>query len=61
VTVIASDNSNPSGELTLSGTLPTVSDGKIWLVLSSDVSGDDEMTGWNPTSYLFESNLVTTP
>jgi predicted ribosomally synthesized peptide with SipW-like signal peptide len=60
VTVIASDNSDGNGELTLSGSLPTVSDGKIWLVLSDDVTGG-QMTVWNPTSYLFESNLVTIP
>ncbi len=34
---------------------------KIWLVLSGDVDcGDDpQMFGWNPTEYLFESNLIT--
>jgi len=30
---------------------------KIWLVLSDDVS--DQMTGWNPTEYLFEYDFVT--
>lgn len=30
---------------------------KIWLVLSDDL-GDDCMTGWNPTCYLFESKLI---
>lgn len=38
---------------------------KIWLVLSDDVKckGDEDgppkMTGWNPTEYLFEHNLIT--
>jgi hypothetical protein len=39
---------------------------KIWLVLSSDVDctgalgtqPDPEMTGWNPSEYLFEFNLI---
>ncbi len=45
-----------------SGDLPIALDdndgAKIWLVLSDDL-GDDHMTGWNPTSYLFESRLIT--
>ena len=33
---------------------------KIWLVLSSDVDcGNQTMTAWNPTEYLFENNLIT--
>lgn len=32
---------------------------KVWVVLSSDV-GSGQMTGWNPTAYLFESNLINT-
>ena len=35
---------------------------KIWLVLSSDVNcgnGDSQMTGWTPTEYLFEYDLIT--
>ena len=34
---------------------------KIWLVKSSDIatSGTPHMTGWNPTKYLFENNLIT--
>lgn len=33
---------------------------KIWLVESGDVEceGASMMTGWNPTSYLFENNLI---
>ena len=33
---------------------------KIWLVLSSDLTGS-VMTGWNPSEYLFEHNLINTP
>ena len=33
---------------------------KIWLVLSSDYDGLEwKMTGWHPTEYLFENNLIT--
>ncbi|MCK4734578.1 MAG: hypothetical protein KAT65_19135, partial [Methanophagales archaeon] len=31
---------------------------KIWLVLSDDYDGIDTMTGWNPTKYLFETDLI---
>ncbi len=32
---------------------------KIWLVLTDDVNcGEAKMTGWNPTAYLFENNLI---
>lgn len=52
------------------GDLPKEDDGnypdgaKIWLVLTSDAQCPSEnvsgsMTGWNPTEYLFESDLVT--
>jgi hypothetical protein len=35
---------------------------KIWLVLSDDVDcGNQEMTGWNPTEYLFENELISLP
>lgn len=32
---------------------------KIWLVLSDDVNCGMQMTGWNPTEYLFEYDLIT--
>ena len=33
---------------------------KIWLVLSDDVDcGTKIMTGWNPTEYLFEGDVIT--
>ena len=32
---------------------------KIWLVLSTDVNDqNDELTGWTPSEYLFENNLI---
>lgn len=32
---------------------------KVWLVLSSDVNCETQvMTGWHPTEYLFEYNLI---
>jgi len=46
------------------GDLPSTEDqnlgAKIWLVLSDDVNCQDAyMDGWNPTSYLFEYDLIT--
>lgn len=48
------------------GDLPRATDAnypvgaKIWLVLSNDVNCiNSQMTGWNPTEYLFEHNLIT--
>jgi len=33
---------------------------KIWLVLSDDVDcANQQMTGWDPTEYLFEYDLIT--
>lgn len=45
------------------GDLPTsgvdINDGaKIWLVLSSDLVADPAISGWNPTEYLFEGELI---
>jgi len=47
------------------GALPTDEDtaplggAKIWLVLSDDVNCGMKMTGWNPTEYLFEHDVIT--
>ena len=35
----------------------TVDGSKIWLVLADDYD-EDHMTGWNPTEYLFEFDLI---
>jgi len=61
VNVLASGTTSTDGTLSLSGiTMPTGYEGKIWLVLSSDV-GSGQMSGWTPTAYLFEANKVSIP
>jgi len=51
-----------SGNVNLNMDLPVSADdnfyhgAKIWLILASD--GSVPMTGWNPSSYLFETNLI---
>jgi hypothetical protein len=69
---IASGAANDEGDLHLAGSmdlsmdLPHPDDGnypdgaKVWLVLSDDYDGTTcQMTGWNPTEYLFEYDLIT--
>jgi len=74
VVVISNGTADADGNVHLTGTAviggpdsqPNVGDyigqtgDKIWLVLSSDLTGS-VMTGWNPTEYLFEQKLVNTP
>ena len=31
---------------------------KIWVVLTSDICGEDHFINWNPSEYLFENNLI---
>lgn len=69
-TVLGSGISDASGNLTIAANpdlgydIPHPSDtnsltgGKIWLVLDADHDGT-KMTGWNPSAYLFEYNLIT--
>lgn len=50
------------GDVHIMGSINTgdLEDAKIWLVLSADVDCDTcEMSGWNPTEYLFEFELIT--
>lgn len=52
------------GAVETCGDLPMEGDenkgAKIWLVLSGDVDCNErQMTGWNPTDYLFEHVLIT--
>ena len=56
---IASGTSNGGGNINLAGSadLGKDTDIKIWLVLTSDL-GVGGMTGWNPSEYLFEHNLI---
>lgn len=72
--LIASGTSNDEGNIHLAGSpelntdLPNAADAnyptgaKIWLVLSSDynngTASTGPMTGWDPTEYLFENNLI---
>ena len=62
-THIAHGTSDASGNISWTGlTVPTGFSGKVWLVLTADYnSGSQLMTGWNPTSYLFEANKVVFP
>jgi len=58
---LASGTSNGGGNINLAGSvdLGKSEEIKIWLVLSSDVDCDTPaMTGWNPSDYLFEHNLI---
>ena len=60
VTVIDSGTADVNGKVSLDGSYDfgmDLNQVKFWLVLSSDLVGND-FTGWNPSSYLFETNLV---
>lgn len=64
VTVIGSGVADALGDVSIVGTTDVGASGeggagtyKIWLVLSSDVSGGS-LVGWNPSSYLFEHNQI---
>ena len=51
-------------DLNAATTTTTLADGttgaKLWLVMTSDVDcGGQKMTGWNPSTYLFEDKLIT--
>ena len=63
VTVIGSGVADEYGDVHIAGTADLESGGeipgsyKVWLVLSDDISGES-LTGWNPSAYLFEHNLI---
>ena len=64
-TEIASGMVNEGGNIHLKGSWNGISgeetydiDGKVWFVLSDDFVSGTGMTGWNPTKYLFEYDLV---
>lgn len=67
VIIIDSGVSNNGGNINLAGSIDLGMDlpdpynpdvgAKIWLVLTDDIIGD-ELTGWKPTEYLFENNLI---
>ena len=54
---LASKTSNGGGNVTIGGAMENGGP-KVWLVKSEDVDCDNKMTGWNPTEYLFENNLI---
>ncbi len=67
VTVIDSGMTNNGGNINLAGSVDLGIDlgdpeedkgAKIWLVLTVDIKGEDNLTGWNPTEYLFENDLI---
>ena len=68
----ANGTANKGGNLHLTGSVDTGDDlpreddenypdgAKLWLVFSSDVDFENQrMTGWHPTGYLFEYDLIT--
>jgi hypothetical protein len=57
---IASGTVNEEGNLHLKTNLDDYIDGKVWLVLSDDFDVN-QMTGWQPSDYLFEYDLVFVP
>lgn len=67
---LGSGTANGGGEVHIANSVATgdLPDGgvdlnvgaKIWLVLTEDIDCDTcEMSGWNPTEYLFEYDLIT--
>ncbi len=57
---IASGTVNEEGNLHLKASLDYYIDGKVWLVLFDDFDGN-QMTGWQPSAYLFEYDLLFVP
>ncbi len=57
-TCLANGIANSDGNLHLSGPADLNGLGKIWLILSSDVTCGTGMTGWNPSEYLFEYKMI---
>ena len=59
--VLGDDISCKNGNVHIKGSVDTgdLDDAKIWLILTADYSaGMEKMTGWHPTEYLFEHNLI---
>jgi hypothetical protein len=62
--VVLGNGTASGGSISISGTMPTLyqttdeaGKAKIWLVPTSDLTGNTFNT-WNPTTYLFEENLI---
>ena len=61
ITVIATGIADSDGNVHLADSYDFGQDlngAKIWLVLNDDIVGGS-MSGWNPTEYLFEYDLIT--
>ena len=61
VTVLAGGTSNDGGNIHLAGSYDFNADlenAKIWLVLTDDIV-DGSISGWNPSEYLFEHDLIS--
>lgn len=61
VIVLATGMSNDEGDIHLDGSVELEQDlsgDKIWLVLNLDIVGG-ALSGWNPSEYLFEHNLIS--
>ena len=56
---IAADRNNYYGDDPYDWITEEYTGAKIWLVLSDDVDWtEQEMSGWSPTEYLFEYELI---
>ena len=62
-TCIASGTANNGGNIHLAGSHDfgyDLANAKIWLITSDDVNcNEGTMTGWHPTEYLFEHNVIS--
>jgi len=58
---LGSGTVNEEGDIHIAESEDTGSleDAKIWLVLSDDITCDDQFYSWNPTEYLFEGDVIT--
>ena len=59
VDIIGSGTANKGGNVHIKGSVGSLVEAKIWLVLADDVDGAT-MIAWNPGDYLFEHNLFST-
>ena len=58
---ITSGKANKGGNVHMRGIWSAAYVGKMWLVPSEDFTEGKGMTAWNPTSYLFEYDLIPEP
>ena len=55
---IGSGTVNEEGNVHIKGEWSDAIQGKVWLVLSDDYNGLDNLDNWNPDQYLFEYDLL---